>query len=382
MTEDALGFKHDIAVGHAGEIIAHGAVQAGLLEPAPGAVADFLRVGEIVFEKLLQHLHGAQVRLVHDVVVIKIFVKVIAQFPVQLAPFGTVLDERLGKLADIVGRLHAGGLNEALAGFHHVADLQINDGADGEIAPAFVGQDTMRLLHGARGLRPDLDVPGQMTFRKQTGIKSVVEIVAVVGDFISEIGNLRFERGVFGDETFPLAGMVVSGLMFREAFQNFPRKIQAGKAGILFLQFLDDAETVEIVLKSAVAFHQAGKHHFALVTKRRMPEVVRERNGLGEIGVEAERAGNVPGTGGHFNRVREPRAEMIAGAAEKNLRLVFEPAEGARMNHAVTVALVLRAPDRRNFLVLATARVAAELGVRCEKLAFELFEFLAGARHG
>ena len=86
---------------------------------------------------------------------------------------------------------------------------------------------------------------------------------------------------------------------------------------------------------------------FALVAERRMAEVVRERDGLGEIGVQPQRAGDVARDGGDFNRVRQPRAEVVAGAVEKNLRLVFQPAEGARVDHAVAVALVLRAPDGR-----------------------------------
>ena len=113
-----------------------------------------------------------------------------------------------------------------------------------------------------------------------------------------------------------------------------------------------------------------------------MAEVVRERDGFGEVGVEAQRAGEVARDGGDFDGVREPRAEVIAGAVEKNLGLVFQPAEGARMNDAVAVALVLRAPERWWFLKLSPTRVAAELRIRREDLAFEGFEFLAGARHG
>jgi hypothetical protein len=52
------------------------------------------------------------------------------------------------------------------------------------------------------------------------------------------------------------------------------------------------------------------------------------------------------------------------------------------MNDAVAVALIMRAPFGRDFLVFTTARVAAELCVRRENLAFDLFEFLSGAGHG
>ncbi len=98
--------------------------------------------------------------------------------------------------------------------------------------------------------------------------------------------------------------------------------------------------------------------------------------------VEPQRAGDVPRDGGDFNRVRQPCAQMVAGAVEKNLRLVFEPAKRAGMNHAVAVALVMRAPERRLLGKFPSARVAAELRERRERAAFIFLKFLAVARHG
>ena len=49
------------------------------------------------------------------------------------------------------------------------------------------------------------------------------------------------------------------------------------------------------------------------------------------------------------------------------------------MDDAVAVALILCAPFRRRFLVLATARVVAELCVGRENLTLDLFKFLSGA---
>jgi hypothetical protein len=101
--------------------------------------------------------------------------------------------------------------------------------------------------------------------------------------------------------------------------------------------------------------HQPVQHGFALVAEGRMAEVMRERDGFRQILVQFQRAGDVARHGGDFNGVGQPRAQMIAGAVEKNLRLVFQPAKGARMNDPVAVALVLRAPDRGRFGVFAAA---------------------------
>src|SRR5580704_11000133 len=113
-----------------------------------------------------------------------------------------------------------------------------------------------------------------------------------------------------------------------------------------------------------------------------MAEVMRESNRFREIFVQLERASDVARDGGDFNGMREPRAEMIAAAVEEDLRLVFEPAKGARVNDTVAVALVLGAPFGGRFGIDAPARVGAELGVGSEILAFDLFEVLAGAGHG
>src|SRR5258708_29483473 len=73
---------------------------------------------------------------------------------------------------------------------------------------------------------------------------------------------------------------------------------------------------------------------------------------------------------------------MIAGAIEKNLRLVFEAAEGARMDDAVAVALIMRAPNGGQFGKFASPHVTAELRVMRKDLTFDLFQFLSRAGHG
>ena len=74
-----------------------------------------------------------------------------------------------------------------------------------------------------------------------------------------------------------------------------------------------------------------------------MAEVVRERDGLGEVFVEPQGAGDAAGDGGDFYRVREACAEVVARAVEEDLRLVFEAAEGARVDDAVAIALIFTA---------------------------------------
>ena len=78
--------------------------------------------------------------------------------------------------------------------------------------------------------------------------------MAVVGYFVGEIGNLRFERGIAGIESRSFAGVIESGVMFDESFTNFPCEIQAGEVGILLFELLDNAETVVVVFEAAWPF--------------------------------------------------------------------------------------------------------------------------------
>jgi len=98
--------------------------------------------------------------------------------------------------------------------------------------------------------------------------------------------------------------------MFHQAFAHFPCQIQAPEAGIFLLQFLDDAQTLAIVLETAVPLHQPVQNLFAVMAEGRMTEVVRQRNGLGQILIEPERTGDATGDGGDFQCVREPRPQM------------------------------------------------------------------------
>jgi hypothetical protein len=116
--------------------------------------------------------------------------------------------------------------------------------------------------------------------------------------------------------------------------------------------------------------------------KGEWPKIVRQRDGLGQVLIQAQGAGQAAGHGGHFDGVGQPRAQMIARAVEENLRLVFQPAKGARMDDAVAVALIFSAPQRRRLRDDATAGFAAQLRVGRQDLPLPLLKFFLGTRHG
>src|SRR5579863_3798781 len=123
-----------------------------------------------------------------------------------------------------------------------------------------------------------------------------------------------------------------------------------------------------MVEKKPLRSHGCVECLFASVSKRRMSEIVDERERFREIHIQAERAGDGAGDLRDLNRVREPVAEVVGIAASKNLSLVFETAKGSRVNHAIPVALKIVAVGVLRFRKAASAglfhmhRVAGQHG--------------------
>ena len=131
--KNPLPFKHGVAVRHAGDVVAHDAVQTRLARLAAGLPADFLGMLQIKMEKVPQKLPCPEVRLVDKRIEVKILIKVTTQFEVQPAAFRAVFHERLGAAPRVIGGRHAGGADQPFAGDDDILDLQVNDGADDEV---------------------------------------------------------------------------------------------------------------------------------------------------------------------------------------------------------------------------------------------------------
>jgi len=75
------------------------------------------------------------------------------------------------------------------------------------------------------------------------------------------------------------------------------------------------------------------------MAKRRVAEVVSERQSLGEVFIKTERAADRSRDLRHFEAVGQPRAVVIALVIDKDLRLMGQPAERGRVDDAVPVPL-------------------------------------------
>ena len=75
------------------------------------------------------------------------------------------------------------------------------------------------------------------------------------------------------------------------------------------------------------------------MAERRVADIVREAQRLGQILVEPQRARDRAADLRDLDAVRQPDAEMVAVGRQEHLRLVAQPAEADRMDDAVAVAL-------------------------------------------
>ena len=148
--------------------------------------------------------------------------------------------------------------------------------------------------------------------------------------------------------------------MFDDSFPHLKGEIQARKFEIALLEMLDDPQRVEIVIeKVAIGAHALIQLPLAGVAERRVADVVHEREGFSQIGIEmrapSHRAGNLR----HFQRMREAIAKMIGIAGGENLRFRFQAPESPRMDHAVAVAGVIVSVGMRWFRKAPAARLRA-----------------------
>ena len=95
----------------------------------------------------------------------------------------------------------------------------------------------------------------------------------------------------------------------------------------------------------AEALAQAGVELLlARVPERRVAHVVAEPDRLGQILVQPQRARDDAGDPRRLERVRDPRAVVVAGGVDEDLRLALQPPERLRVDDPVAVALERR-PD-------------------------------------
>ena len=120
-----------------------------------------------------------------------------------------------------------------------------------------------------------------------------------------------------------LAG-VLRGAMLEDAFAAFEGEIETGELRVPFLELVDHAQRLQVVLEAAVVAHAFVERVLAGVSEGRVPEVVGEADGLGQRLVDAQRARHGAADLRDFQRMRDARAVEIALVVHEDLGLVDE----------------------------------------------------------
>ena len=162
----------------------------------------------------------------------------------------------------------------------------------------------------------------------------------------------------------------------RDAVAHFPREVQPLA---IVLEHVDDAQALLVVVEPAG--NELVEHALARMPERRVPEIVAERDRLGQLLVQLQHLGDRSRDLRDLERVRQPRAVVIAGRREEHLRLVLEPAKRLRVHDAIAIALKRRTHVVFGLFAQAPARVGALRRLRRQNLPLARLEVFTDARH-
>ena len=249
-------------------------------------------------------------------------------------------------------------------GVDHVVHLRAQHAADGLVEQPPPGQAG---VFGG-GLAPmalhELDL-GQVFDAQQARAHAIVDVVGVVGDLVGQVAQLRLQAGLaavqeaVGDAARLLRLQplrIGPRAVLEDALARLEAQVQAVELRVAVLQRIDDAQALQVVLEAAMRGHAVVQRVLSGVAEGRVAQVVRQRDRLDQVLVQAQRPGDRTGELRHFERVREPRTEQVALVVQEDLRLVDQPTEGRGMDDAVAVALKVVAGGRGRLRVPTSAR--------------------------
>ncbi len=378
--EQALVLLHCKPVGHAGDVIADGAFQ-----PPDGdeflirrrQSGRFVPVGveEVGDDPLRLDLHP------HDPeMAIQIVIEEILHLPVTPLHVLTVADDVVFQLLNLQRRFRLAFLEAPVGGLDDIGDEQAHQVADHAVAFHIVQVGTAPV----EGLAQDLPQGDafQHLRKDQAGTQPVVEVVRGVSQLVGNVADLRLEVASQRRVEIPRVRDVILRLMFDDAFARLPGQVEAGEFRVALLKFGDDAQRLLVVVEPAEILHQPVERDLAGVSKRRVSEVVRQADGLDQVLVGAQRPGQGAADLRHLQRMGESGAEIVALVVDEYLRLVFQAAEGGRVQNPIAVALESGAVFGLVIEVGAPLGVLAAHTVGSERFVLQLFEHGTVEVHG
>ena len=276
-------------------------------------------------------------------------------------------NERAGSGAHVFDRGHARGVDAPARFLDQVVDDRADHATDYLVDEPPVFEVRIEAAHLAVS-RVEQRMLAQLRKRQQARAVAVVDVMVVVGDGVGDVRDLRLEPRLCPLEEAPAhvaeRARVALRAVFENAFASFEHEVQARKVGVLGFQLIDDAQGLQVVFEATVLAHAGVECVLPGMAERRMPEIVRQADRLGQRLVEPQRVGNRASNLRHLERMCQSRAIQVALVIDEHLRLVHEPPERGRVNDAIAIALVLAAVGRWRlfYSAAATARLVCGEG--------------------
>ena len=130
---------------------------------------------------------------------------------------------------------------------------------------------------------------------------AVVNVMGVIGDFVGQVTQLRFQAGLGAIQKTPPHATGLFGFerarvghraMLQNTFARLKAQVQAIKQRVARLQLIDHLQALQVVLKTAMGRHAFVQRVLTRMAKRRMTEIMRQADGFDQIFVQAQRAGD------------------------------------------------------------------------------------------
>ena len=219
----------------------------------------------------------------------------------------------------------------------------------------------------------------QVIHGEEASAQPVVHVVIVVGDVICQRSDLSLQAGM-GVELQVVPGRVgldVAGgrirqsraIVLRHPFQGLPGQVQAVEVVVALLQRGQDAHGLRVVIESAVSGHRPVQSGLAGMAEWGVPEIVSQRERLGEVFVHAEDAADRARDLRHLQAVCEARAVVIPLVIDEDLGLVLKPTERRAVDDSIAVALKGGPRTALRLLMETPAAPLRERGIgRCPEL--------------
>ena len=296
-------FTNSKAIGHTGDVISNRArhirrSRANRTQRAAGL--HDLRVVQVSDKQLAHHLLGALHGVQH--------LRVAVQRGHQKCLQGLIARAHVGAKNHQVGAnahgLRAVGpvrLQTRFGGCNQVKHLVAEHQANSLVQPA---PRVVRLpQRGVRGQRLGGKVGNQghglrLRKRDQTGAHTIVNVVRVVSDLISQIAQLRLQGGTLAQQE-PCAhaapavdigglallngGSVGARAMFQNALARLKAQVQPVKVGVALFQLVHHAQALKVVLKTAKVGHTGVQGVLPGMAKRCVAQVMGQGDGLHQV---------------------------------------------------------------------------------------------------